>query len=54
MFALAAVAPAIAVRAASEVPGTLAPRMDLVVTLAILVIGLALLAAAIGSVCKRL
>jgi hypothetical protein len=53
MFALAAVALGLAVRAASEVPRTLAPRTDLLATLSILVIGLVLAAAAIRTVCKR-
>ena len=52
MFALAAVSPGLGLPAPTEVPHPLAPQTDLFATLAILVLGLLLVAVAIRSVTK--
>jgi hypothetical protein len=53
MFALAAISPGLALRPSSEVPHPLNPRADSISTLAILIIGLILIAGAIRTVCKH-
>jgi hypothetical protein len=53
MFAFAAVSPGLGLPAPNEVPHTLPPQTDLLATLAILILGLLLAAAAIRTVCKR-
>jgi hypothetical protein len=53
MFVLTAISPGLAVRTASTVPHTLGPRADLLSTLAILLIGLLLIAGAIRIVIRH-
>jgi hypothetical protein len=53
LFALAAVAPGLAPRAITEMPRPLASRTDSLATLAILVLGLVIVAGAIRSVWKQ-
>jgi hypothetical protein len=52
MFVLAAISPGLAVRAPSAVPHVLGPRADLLSTLAILVVGLVLVAGAIRTMIR--
>jgi hypothetical protein len=53
MLAVAAVAPGLVTRAVSAVPHPMGPRADLLSTVAILVIGLVLVAGAIRTVVKQ-
>jgi hypothetical protein len=53
MFTLAAISPGLSVRAISEVPHLLSPRVEAVSTAALLVIGLVLVAGAIRTVLKQ-
>jgi hypothetical protein len=53
MFALAAISPGLGLPAPNQVPHTLSPQTDLLATLAILILGLLLVAGAISIVCKR-
>ena len=53
MFALAVVSPGLAVRPVTEIPRPLSPRTDSLATSAILILGLALIAGAIRTVCRR-
>jgi hypothetical protein len=53
MFALAAISPGLGLPAPTGIPHTLSPQIDLIATLAILIIGLLLVAGAISAVCKR-
>lgn len=53
MFALVAVAPGLVTRAVSAVPHPMGPRADLFSTLALLLVGLFLVAGAIRTVIKQ-
>jgi hypothetical protein len=53
MLTLAAISPGLPIRATSEVPHLLSARVDAVSTVAILVIGLLLVAGAIRTVLKQ-
>lgn len=53
MFTVAAISPGLAVRTASTAPHSLGPRADLLSTLAILLIGLPLIAGAIRNVIRQ-
>jgi hypothetical protein len=53
MFALAAISPGLAIRATSEVPHPLGHRADALSTLALLIIGLVLIAGAIRTVIRK-
>jgi hypothetical protein len=53
MFAVAAISPGSPIRAISEIPHPLSPRIDSVATVAILVMGLVLVAGAVRTVLKR-
>ncbi|MGA1980958.1 MAG: hypothetical protein ABSG84_00685 [Acidobacteriaceae bacterium] len=53
MFVLAAISPGLAVRTASTVPHAPEPRADLLSTLAVLLIGILLIAGAIRTVLRQ-
>jgi hypothetical protein len=53
MFAFAAISPGLAHRATSEVPRILSPHADAISTVAILLIGLSLIAGAIRTLIRH-